>query len=367
MKTVHLSKRGAGKINQNDYRKYFFIILLLAIIYLAFLILEPFLTAILGSFVIAFIFYPVYRLTVRYVKSRNLSAFLVALFIILIVTLPTFFIANHLAGEARYFIPRVKQIVVSGKLIPAECTDDTFVCAISTEFSDLLSDEEVLYYIQESLGRVEEVILGSAAAVVFKVPKLVLDIFIMLFMVYYLLKEGPAVVERVKRLIPLDKKYQERIVTQFSEITRAVIYGWVIVAIIQGVAGALGFYFILEVPSPMLWGIVMTFAALLPFVGCTVVWLPVAMFRIAEGILIDDPQFIIRGIGMLVYGVFFIATVDNLLRPKLIGGKAKVHPVLVLLGVMGGIALFGFIGVIIGPLVLILLLTFLEIYEKQKK
>ena len=152
---------------------------------------------------------------------------------------------------------------------------------------------------------------------------------------------------------------------KFSEVTSAVLYGNISTALMQGILGGLGFW-IIGMSSPILWGFVMMLFALVPYFGTAIVWLPAALNLIFIGYLQNDNSSTIRGIILVAYGILVISSIDNILKPRLIGAKGKVHPVLVLLGVLGGLSLFGFIGLILGPVMLALLMTFVGIYEEEK-
>ena len=190
-----------------------------------------------------------------------------------------------------------------------------------------------------------------------KVPKLILDFFIMLFVIFYTLKDGKNAVNSVMKIVPLKEKSKTLLAKRFSDMVAALIYGIVVVAIIQGAVATAGFY-IFGIPSPLFWGLAMTILSILPFIGAWLVWFPAALLRIFAGDLTS-------GVGLMLYGILIVSTIDNLIRPKLVGIKAKVHPLVILLGVVGGISLFGIIGIIIGPLLLGLLLTFLTIYRER--
>jgi predicted PurR-regulated permease PerM len=123
---------------------------------------------------------------------------------------------------------------------------------------------------------------------------------------------------------------------------------------------------IFGVSSPLIWGIVMAFAALVPFIGTGVIWLPPALIKLVNGIANNNTGQIIGGILFILYGIIIISSLDNILRPKIIGNKAKVHPVLILVGVLGGLYMLGFIGIIVGPMILALFSTFIQAYEKDK-
>ncbi|MFQ5620928.1 MAG: AI-2E family transporter, partial [Candidatus Nanoarchaeia archaeon] len=145
-----------------------------------------------------------------------------------------------------------------------------------------------------------------------------------------------------------------------------VIYGSLVIALIQGALGALGFM-IFGVGSPILWGLVMSLFALVPFIGTPIIWGPAGLLLVIDGFVDGQTNLVAKGIGLLIYGTLVISTVDNILKPKLIGKKAKIHPIVVLIGVLGGLSLLGFVGFVVGPLVLALFEALIEVYEKEKR
>jgi len=187
----------------------------------------------------------------------------------------------------------------------------------------------------------------------------------MVFIMFFLLRDGKDIANKVKRLLPLKKHYQKRVFEKSKEVTFAVVYGHLSVALIQGALGGIGFL-ILGVSSPLLWGLVMAFAALIPFVGTPLVWLPVALFRIFNGFSTGNNSLLLNGILLFLYGALIVSTIDNFLKPKIIGDKAEVHPILVLLGVLGGLKLFGIIGIVIGPVILAIFKIAIRIYEEER-
>ena len=171
-------------------------------------------------------------------------------------------------------------------------------------------------------------------------------------------------VKKIKYLIPLKNHYQNKIVKRFGSVTRAVVYGHFITALIQGMVGVFGLY-IFGIKSPLVWGGIMMVACMIPFIGAPVVWFPLGAFKIISGMASSNSSETIMGIGLLAYGFFIVASIDNLIKPKIIGDKAKIHPTIILLGILGGLAMFGIIGIVVGPLILSLFLTFAEIYKTE--
>jgi len=172
------------------------------------------------------------------------------------------------------------------------------------------------------------------------------------------------IVKKIKGIIPLKNHHQNKIIKRFGSVTRAVVYGHFITALIQGMVGVLGLY-IFGVKSPLVWGGIMMVACMIPFIGAPIVWFPLGVLKLIEGLTTNTTSTTIRGIGLLVYGFFIVASIDNLIKPKIIGDKAKIHPTIILLGVLGGLSIFGVIGIVLGPLILSLFLTFAEIYKTE--
>ena len=166
-------------------------------------------------------------------------------------------------------------------------------------------------------------------------------------------------------MIPLKKSHKKEILKKIKEVNQAVLYGHVLTAAVQGVIAILGFY-AFGVTSPLLWGLILMFFALIPFAGAPVIYVPISLIMMVDGISAMDQTVFLKSLGLLIYCSLIISSVDNIIKPKITGDIARINPAIILLGLMGGIALFGVIGIIVGPLVLALTITFIEIYEKEK-
>jgi predicted PurR-regulated permease PerM len=163
--------------------------------------------------------------------------------------------------------------------------------------------------------------------------------------------------QEARNSIPLKQHHIDHIIKQFDNFTYATIYGNMITAIIQGTIGGL-IFFMLGISAPILAGLAMAFFAFIPFVGTPIIWLPVALGLIFAGELT-------KGIALLLLGTFVISTIDNIIKPEIIGKRTNLHPLAVLLGIIGGIFAFGLIGIIAGPLIISLALSFIQVYYKE--
>jgi predicted PurR-regulated permease PerM len=197
------------------------------------------------------------------------------------------------------------------------------------------------------------------------IPNFLLHLFIALFAMYYMLTQGEEMVAALKRALPLKQQDSERILGHFNDIIYATVYGAIVVAVVQGVFAGLG-YVIFGVDSPVLLALITLLASFIPFLGAALVWLPASVMLLAEGVMENDSSLMLKAGGLVIYCAIFVSTIDNFLRPRIVGDRAKIHPLVILLGVFGGLALFGFAGIMIGPLLLTLFMASLKIYEQEK-
>lgn len=326
--------------------KYFFLVSLIVISAVAALLIWPFITAILGGAVLAYIFYPIYKRVLKALKSKVICAFLVSILIILIFTIPLLLTANVILKETTTVFYQLRDV-------------DSAINQLEDKYLvRLFGEMDVSSSVKDMLNKVIVNVMQRTENFIISIPDKLLGAFVMLFVIFFLLIDGEKWKNAVLNEIPIKDKHKTHTLRRLKEVIHATLYGLIITAMIQGLIGAAGLWFF-KVSSPLLWGIVMTVLAMLPFVGPTFVWLPAAIIKLIAGDTFN-------GIGLLLYGIFIISMVDNIVRPKLIGRKSGIHPILVLLGVLGGLQVFGLIGIILGPLALALLVVAFEIYLSEK-
>tara|TARA_Y100000310_G_scaffold338576_1_gene428587 strand:+ start:1335 stop:2399 length:1065 start_codon:yes stop_codon:yes gene_type:complete len=327
------------------HSKYFFTACFIGIILLSILLMKSFIITIVGAVLLTYIFYPLNSLLIKAVKSKRIAAFLSVLLVILIIIIPLIFAANALIGESIIFFHKTKNLDIS---------------KLEATISEYTSENvEVGEQIKNMLNKFSLFIAKKTSDLLVSLPKKMLEGFVMLFLMYYLFLDGKYVLEKIKDHIPLKRSHRKNITDRFSSVIYASLYGIVVTAFVQGAIGALGLW-IFGVQSPILWGLVMIILSMLPFLGAFIVWMPAAIFKLVIGDTFN-------GLGLLFYGLFIISTIDNVVRPAIIGSKGKIHPALVLLGVLGGLEIFGLFGIILGPLILSIFTVFLELYFLEKE
>jgi predicted PurR-regulated permease PerM len=346
--------------------KYFFMMLFLAIALLAFYVALPFVNALLASAVVAYVFFPVYEKLQCCIKSRNIRAAVVSAFILLLFLAPLFLVIEAAAPDARYVYIRAKQKILTGELIDVPCpvgTEST-LCKLQGRLQTVVQDPDVRYYLDDVVSKGTNFVIGKISGIVLALPVIFINLFVTFFAVFYFLRDGTKLLDHIKSLLPIQHRHREHIFLKLQDTAHAVVYGSIVVAVIQGALGGLGFW-MFGLSSALLWGVIMALFAFVPFVGTAVIWLPAALAMIAAGSAAHDQVMTWKGIGFLLYGFFIVSGIDNILKPMLIGDRAGVHPVLILIGVLGGLAVFGFVGFIIGPLVLAVFKVFLDIYKRE--
>jgi predicted PurR-regulated permease PerM len=186
----------------------------------------------------------------------------------------------------------------------------------------------------------------------------VVSFFIMLYLAFFLLRDGAGLARKIWIAIPLDAVSKRAFFTMFATVIRATVKGNILVAAVQGALGGVAFWY-LGVHGAVLWGALMAFMSLLPAIGAALIWLPVAIYLLVTGALW-------KGIGLLIWGTVVIGLVDNLLRPILVGKDIKMPDYLVLISTLGGIAIFGLNGFVIGPVIAAMFLSAWGIFVKAR-
>lgn len=353
-------------MKKKEISRYYLLALIFLIILLAFLIIRPFIKDVLIAIIISYVFYPIYkRINTR--LNSTLSALVVCLLVILLVTLPLIFVLNAVYDESF----RIYSEYLQGKSPLDEITKNCIrykghLCNFITGVKNLMSNPLFKGLYESSIKTIPNHILNVISGRVLGIPRILLNIFIVLFTTYYLLKDGKKIYNKVVNILPIKKPHQDILFKSFGNVTYAVVYGHIIVALVQGIIGTIGFV-LFKIPSPILLGSIMTIFALIPYLGAGVVWLPASLLVILNGLLQQDNSVIIRGILLLLYGILIISTIDNILRPKVIGTRADIHPLIVLIGVLGGLTLLGIVGIVIGPVILAACIVMIELYLTQNK
>lgn len=320
--------------------------ILVVLIVLSFFLLKPILLSIVAGFILAFVFYPSYIYLNKYIKNKNFSAFLICSLLILLFILPIWFLTP-------IFIDQSLKIYFA-----AQKAD--FVTPLKNIFPSLLRSEEFSAEVGSILHsfttRIANSLVNSFSQVLLNFPTIFLQFLVIFFTFFFFLRDKEQFESYMKSLLPFPKDVENKLFKNSKEITTSVIYGQVVIGILQGIVVGVGF-FIFKVPNALLLTLLASLAGIFPIIGTTIIWLPVAIYLFASG-----NSF--AGIGITIFGIIS-STFDNIIRPAFVSKRTSLHPSLVLIGMIGGLFLFGFLGFILGPLIIAFLIIILEIYRDK--
>ncbi|HEX6189643.1 MAG TPA: AI-2E family transporter, partial [Pyrinomonadaceae bacterium] len=207
-------------------------------------------------------------------------------------------------------------------------------------------------FLVDQLKGMGSAIVGQSIGVLGGAIGIIVKTFFVIFTMYYLFRDGDLIVKALPEFLPLKKEQSKQIFERTGQVISASIYGVVFIAMLQGVLGGLAFW-VLGLPSPVLWGVVMAFVCMIPVAGSFLVWLPASIYLALTGHWT-------RATLLTIWGILIISTIDNFIRPKLIGGRTRLHELFVFFAVLGGLRVFGVLGIVLGPVVLAITLALLD-------
>lgn len=344
---------------QNKLSQVSFFILLLGISLLYSLMLLPLLTAILWAGLIAILFHPLQLRMKPYFRGhRNLLALTVLLICFFMVILPLSGVIVALVREAALFYEKVNMgdidligYVDKSVQIPQPLEEFLHRFGITVEGLQ----KAVTDAVKQSSS-----FIGSQALIVGQnTAQFVFTFVLLLYLTFFFLRDGEILVQQVVRGLPLGEEREKLLVARIAEVINAVVRGGLMVATVQGTLGGIIFW-ILGVQAPLLWGAVMIVASLIPAIGSSLIWAPVAIYLLANGL-------IWQGVVLLLFGFFVISLIDNILRPILVGRGTGVPDYLILVSTLGGIFMFGVNGFVLGPLIIALFISIWDMFIKEYK
>ncbi len=335
---------------------------LLVLVSIAFIwLLLPFYGAIFWAVILAILFAPLHRLIQRRCgRRRNLAAFLTLLVCVVLAIVPMIMIGASLVQE----IAHVYQLIRDGDMDFGRYVDQ-IRRALPPWVQDLfnrvgLTDFDTLRTYLSSAMRTGSQMLANQAVNVGQVTfQFVVSFAIMMYLLFFLFRDGSQLARLVIDTFPLQERRKTELFAKFTTVVRATVKGNVIVAATQGALGGLIFW-VLDIQGALLWGVIMAFLSLLPAVGAGLVWGPVAVYYLVTGS-------IWQGVMLTLFGVFVIGLVDNILRPLLVGKDTKMPDYLVLISTLGGLALFGLNGFVIGPLIAAMFIASWSIFSRESQ
>jgi predicted PurR-regulated permease PerM len=321
---------------------------------LFFYIIKPFIYALFWAVILAGLFRPLYSKAEKKLHRPTISATIVLILICLIFILPLGFIASLLLTESmdiyqslsndnsqiNVYVQKLTQLIKHNPYTDRLHLDDAALTAKITELS-----KNVAGYIFENLTSFTK-----------NTIQFMVQLGVMLYALFYFIRDGEKFRETILRLLPLEYDRDRILLKHFQKTANATLKVTLIIGGIQGILGGLLFLFT-GIQGAILWGIMMIITAVIPVVGCALVWVPAGIFMIVTGNLWT-------GLFIFAFGSLVISMVDHFLRPILLGNDVSMHPLLIFLSTMGGIIVFGFTGFIIGPIIMSLVVAVWSMYEE---
>lgn len=323
-------------------------------------ILWPFVGAIFWGVVMAILFAPLHRWLLKKFRGKpNLAALLTLAVILLIVILPLVLITASLVKEGAAVVQRIQSgdLDFPGYFAQVYGALPDAVTSV-LDRAGLGNLPELQAKLTASLRQISQFAAAQALNIGQNTLDLVVGFFVMLYLMFFLLRDGAPLSRRIKDAVPLNRDHKRELFGKFATVVRATVKGNVLVAIAQGALGGLALL-VLGIHAPMLWAVLMAFLSLLPAVGAGLIWGPVAIYFLVTGA-------IWKGVGLIAYGVLVIGLVDNVLRPVLVGKDTKMPDYVVLISTLGGMAIFGLNGFVIGPVIAAMFIAVWAIFVVER-
>jgi predicted PurR-regulated permease PerM len=320
--------------------------------YLVYLLFAPFLVPLAWAAIFAAFFHPQYRrLSARFGKAA--AASISAAGVMLIIVVPFVLIAITFIQQATQAIGSLE--LSSGSAGLARLQRGWYWLQQQPFGHNLGSFED---YLQKATAWLAGIAAGSAGSLVKNIVVVIVDLAIMIFALFFLFRDGDAILRRLRRVLPFDAAFRERRITEAGQLIRASISAGLAVALVQGTIGGIAFA-VLGLGAPIFWGVVIAFFALLPL-GAWVIWGPVAAWLLLTGQ-------IARGLTIIAAGAGVAGLIDNVLRPVLLSGRTQMNGLLIFISLLGGLAAFGLLGLVLGPIVMATTISFVDAYASERR
>ena len=339
---------------KNDKVNKFVVILLVIFISAVFLsMIRSFLMAIFLAGIFSAIARPVYKRIEQWLRGRrSLASVFTLLLIVIVVLLPLGVLTGIVTAQA------IKVSQSATPWVKAQISQPGGLAELMAHipFYDKIAphNELILSKAGEMVGRVSQFLINNLSSATLGAVNFLFMLFTLLYTMYFFLIDGEKLLRKILYYLPLQDHDEQQMLEKFTSVTRATLKGTAVIGILQGGLAGVAFWAV-GIPSAVFWGAIMTVLSIIPSIGTAIVWVPAAIVLAFSGS-------IAKGIGLLVFCGLVVGSVDNLLRPILVGKDTQMHELMIFFGTLGGIVMFGVVGLIIGPIVAALFTTIWEIY-----
>ena len=340
-------------------QRFLFIALLLLFGYLVYLVFAPFLVPLVWAIMLTIVFFPLHRRVRDRIPQANRAALVTTLLLTLLIVVPALVVMGAFTVQAVEMVQWAQVEWREGRVPFREVLERIPMERILNWLADYNIDEQqVNQFVNQELEQLARFIAAQAGLLLRNVLFFLFDLFIMLLAAFYLFRDGGELLERFRRALPLEEGMREGLFYIAHTVLYASVISGLIVAAVQGASGGVLFW-VLGIGGPVLWGIVMVFLSLLPLVGAWLVWVPAGIYLLLQG------QYL-KAVILFVVGALVISTVDNILRPYLVSGRTQMNGLLVFISILGGVAAFGLLGILLGPILVAMGATVIEYYTSLR-
>jgi predicted PurR-regulated permease PerM len=339
-----------------------FIACVIIVFYIFFLILRPYLSYLIWGALLAMIANPLNSRLRSRVRSDNLRALIMSVIVVAVLIVPAALLTLGLVSEATDMYNAFREVSAEGKfdfiLEPEAYRWNEKVSEFLKPYVDI-SRIDVEGFISDNLRRLTTYLAGKVSSVVGNISMAIISFVFIIFSMFFFIRDGDRIAEYMWNILPMSEDLRHDLATQQKEVIEASIYGGLIIAAVQGGLGAL-IFLILGLPSPLFWGVVMAFLSIIPLVGPWAVYLPTAVILFLTGSWV-------KAVILLVFGSIIVSQADNFLRPVIVGKRAKIPTLILLFSMLGGLRLFGILGLLLGPIIASMVLTLVNFYRNLSR
>lgn len=333
-------------MDESYFKKLILLLIIGALLVLSYFLLKPILLSIIFGIILAFIFSPVYNWTYKLIKNRNISALLICFLFLLIIILPIAFLTPILIEQSVKLYLAVQQL--------------DFVTPLKSVFPSLFTSSQFSLSfastIHNFITNATSSLMTSLSNIIMDIPTIVLQFIVILFILFYFVRDKEEIIKYVRSILPFAPEIESKLFKTSKEVTSSVIYGMIIVGTLQGLISGIGF-FVFGVSNALLLSLFAVIAGVLPILGPAIIWVPVMIYLLIAGNNV-------AAVGMVIFGLLSHIP-DYLVRPLYLSKRTNLNPAIALIGMIGGLFLFGVLGVIIGPLIISYLIVIMDLFKKR--
>ncbi|WP_282177935.1 AI-2E family transporter [Vibrio nereis] len=333
---------------------------LLAAGFACFLLVEPYVNSIVMAFIISLLMFPIHEwIEQRLPKHKNVASLLSCVILTFIIVVPLLFVFAAIVQQGSAFSQNVYQWVTNGGI--QTLFEHPWVvkglALINTYLPfDTVNPQEIAQKIAKFATSFGSNLVGISAKILGDATTFLMDFFLMLFVLFFLLRDHDKIISAIRHILPLSRSQEDKLLNEIEQVSKSAVMGSFLTAIAQGIAGGIGMW-LAGFPG-LFWGTMMGFASFIPVVGTALIWIPAVLYLFLTG----DTTW---AIFLMVWSIVIVGSIDNLLRPFLMQGSAGMNTLMIFFSLLGGLHLFGLIGLIYGPLVFAVTMVLFKIYEEE--